>query len=121
MEKLPVSREPRLVESPKITAAEFDAKFDAGEDISEYIDWDTAVVVGPGELSPGHQSSMQAEAQQTASADGNLTATLYPFSVSLPAWAFDLLQQDAARKGISYEHWAQLILLQRIDKLRTSS
>ena len=26
----------------RISAAEFDAKFDAGEDVSDYMDWDSA-------------------------------------------------------------------------------
>ena len=30
---------------PKITTEEFDRKFDAGEDITEYLNWDTARVV----------------------------------------------------------------------------
>ena len=30
-----------------ITAAEFDAKFDAGEDIDEWVDWSTAQPLNP--------------------------------------------------------------------------
>ena len=104
-----------------ITATAFDRKVEAGEDMDDYLHWDGAVMVEPGELSPGQKLFMQADTQRIEPADGNSPAALYPFNVSLPAWAFELLQQDAARKGISYEHWAQLILLQRMDKLRTAS
>lgn len=32
-----------MSKTKKITAEEFDRKFDAGEDISEYLDWDNAI------------------------------------------------------------------------------
>lgn len=32
---------------PKITAAELDRRFDDGEDIDEFVDWDSAQIVHP--------------------------------------------------------------------------
>jgi hypothetical protein len=58
----------------RISAAEFDRKFDDGEDISEYIDWASASRPG---LEPTH------------------------VDVELPTWMVDGLDGEAQRLGIT--------------------
>ena len=106
-----------------INAEEFDAMFDAGEDVSAYIDWDKGVMVAPGELSPGQKLSIQryAEDEGTEHTDVPTSAEKYSLSVSLPPWAFNRLQSEAAHQGISQEKLAQLLIVQRLDKEKVLS
>ena len=53
----PEDRQLRSKPAP-ITAEEFDRRAEAGEDLDEYFDWENAVVVEPGELSPGQRNSL---------------------------------------------------------------
>lgn len=60
-----------------ISVEEFDARFDAGEDMSDYIDWDSAVVGGP--------------------VLGDVV------SIMFPAAFFDRIETEAARRGTSVQ------------------
>ena len=106
-----------------ITAEEFDAKFDAGEDISDYIDWDSGVMVMPGELSPGQKRSIEmlAEAENSQSGGNGTNEEPLLLHVTLPLWAYDQLTSAATRQEISQEDLAQLLIVQRLDKQKFSS
>ena len=103
-----------------ISAEEFDAMFDAGEDVSAYIDWDKGVMVEPGELSPGQKLSLQTFAVSGSIEMGGAEAAEMeqPLSIALPSWAFDQLQDEAERQGVSQEKLAQLLIIQRLDKAK---
>ncbi len=49
-----------------ISTEEFDRKAEAGEDIDAYIDWDSGVMVAPGEMPPGMKLSPEKEAAEKA-------------------------------------------------------
>ena len=106
-----------------ISAEEFDAMFDAGDDVSAYIDWDKGVMVAPGELSPGQKLSMQILAASGSAEAGSPQAVHeeQSLSISLPLWAFDQLQNEANRQGISQEKLAQILIVQRLDKAKVFS
>ena len=61
---------------PPITAEEFDRRFDAGEDISAYIDWDSTEMVEP-------------EVQR--------------IELELPEWVVASLDETAAKLGTTRE------------------
>jgi hypothetical protein len=46
---------------PRITTEAFDAKFDAGEDISEYLDLGSARLFNPGEARPFDRTKTAAD------------------------------------------------------------
>ena len=124
MNMIPESSDKRAAGRPvSITAEEFDAKFDAGEDISDYIDWDSGVMVMPGELSPGQKRSMEmlAEAENSPSGGNGTDEEPLLLRVTLPLWAYDQLKREATRQGISQEDLAQLLILQRLDQQKVSS
>ena len=106
-----------------ITAEEFDAKFDAGEDISDYIDWDSGVMVMPGELSPGQKRSIEMLAEAENPPPGENATNEEPplLHVTLPLWAYDQLKSEATRQGISQEDLAQRLIVQRLDQQKVSS
>ena len=61
---------------PPITAEEFDRRFDAGEDISQYVDWDSTEFIEP-------------EVQRT--------------ELDLPEWVVASLNEAAAKLGTTRE------------------
>ena len=124
MNMTPESSDKRAAERPlSITAEEFDAKFDAGEDISDYIDWDSGVMVMPGELSPGQKRSIEmlAEAKNLPSGEAATNEKPPLLHVTLPLWAYDQLKSEATRQGISQEDLAQRLIVQRLDQQKVSS
>lgn len=69
--------------SKKITAKEFDRRFDAGEDISDYVDWKAA-------RRPGR------EAQRV--------------NVDFPAWMVAAMDKEAARLGVSRQALIKFVM-----------
>lgn len=69
--------------SKKITAKEFDRRFEAGEDISDYVDWKAA-------KRPGR------EAQRV--------------NVDFPAWMVAAMDKEAARLGVSRQALIKFVM-----------
>ena len=74
-----------------ITAAELDEKFDNGEDISEYFDWDTAV---------------------------RPNLELQPVDLDLPVWAIHDLDAEAERQGVTRQALIQGWISERLEAVR---
>lgn len=74
-----------------ISAAELDAKFDAGEDISEYLDWENA-------RRPG------LEARRV--------------NVDFPDWMVCSLDREAARIGVPRQALIKFWIAERLSQLR---
>lgn len=91
----------------QISAEEFDARFDAGEDMSDYLDWENAVVVQPGEMSPAQKLSIIEEIienlQMTPGAQKHLSPRRKELSVSLSSLALAEVDCQAARRRMSRE------------------
>jgi hypothetical protein len=85
---------------PRITAAEFDAKFDAGEDITEYLDLSTARVFAPGEE--------------------RLDLTPTKVNVDFPRWMVDGLDNAADRVGVPRQSLIKMWLAERLEKTNRS-
>ncbi len=78
-----------------ITAAEFDAKFDAGEDISEYLDVENARVYRPGEE--------------------ELDLTPTKVNVDFPRWMVEGLDNAADRVGVPRQSLIKMWLAERLE------
>ncbi|MFM9979077.1 MAG: type II toxin-antitoxin system BrnA family antitoxin [Sphingomonadaceae bacterium] len=76
------------METPKISATEFDARFDAGEDMSDYIDWSSAQRPG---LDP------------------------QPVELECPEWMVARLDREAKRRGVSRQALIRMWLTDRLD------
>ncbi len=74
----------------RITAEEFDAKVDAGEDISEYLDWSTA------------RRPMQEP---------------HRVNVDFPKWVVFAMDQESARLGITRQSLIKMWIAERVDQL----
>ena len=74
----------------RITAAEFDAKFDAGEDIEEYLDNST----------PTHP-----------------TRELHRVNVDFPKWVVYAMDCEAVRLGVTRQSLIKLWIAERVDQL----
>lgn len=74
-----------------ITAAELDEKFDSGEDISEYLDWDNAT-------RPNQE--------------------LKPVDLDLPVWAIRDLDAEAKRQGLTRQALIQSWIAERLEAAR---
>ena len=72
-----------------ITASEFDEKFDAGEDISEYLDIDNA---------------KRPELEQKK------------VSVNLPSWMVDRLDHEAKKMGITRQSVIKVWIAEKLKK-----
>ena len=75
----------------KITAEEFDKKFDDGEDISEYIDW-----------SKGRRPNLEARR----------------VNVDFPTWVVEALDRDARRLGVTRQSVIKVWIAERLETLR---
>ena len=73
----------------KIAAEEFDKKFDAGEDISEYIDWASA--------------TRPNQAQKRVNVD-------------FPQWMIDRLDKEARRLGVPRQSIIKVWIAERLEK-----
>lgn len=71
-------------------ASEFDEKFDAGEDITEFLDLSKA-------SRPGH--------------------LLKRVNVDFPAWMIDALDQEASRLGVTRQSIIKVWLAERLESL----
>lgn len=69
-------------------AAEFDRKFDDGEDITEYLEWSTA-------HRPGHTSKR--------------------VNVDFPQWMVDSLDSEAKRLGVTRQSIIMFWLAERLE------
>ena len=74
----------------KITAEEFEAKFDAGEDISEYVDWSKAT---------------------------HPMRELHRVNVDFPKWVVFAMDRESARMGITRQSLIKLWIAERVDQL----
>ena len=107
---------------PPLTAEELEAKFDAGEDISEYVDWESGVWVKPGEPTPGQKRAMEMDAASLESVYSGANRTEGMFvQVALPAWAYDQLTIEAKQQGVSQEDLAQRFIVQQLEQEKVSS
>ena len=104
-----------------ITAEELDAKFDAGEDVSEYFDWENAVTLQPGEMSPGQKLSVVNGLLEDMLKDPKTVAHLSParksLSVSLSELALVKIGREAARDHVSREELVQSWIEQKLAEL----
>ena len=103
-------------QSPKrpisISTEEFDRKVEAGEDIDDYLDWENAVAVMPGEFSAETMLALQAQEDRGSLHEKGTDAAF--LQVSLPGWAREQLQSEAAQQGISWEELAQFLILRQL-------
>lgn len=83
----------------EITAEKFDAKFDAGEDVSEYVDWDSAVTSHSTEEFEQNMRNFERR----------------DVSVSLPGWLVDVLDAEAERRATSRRAVINDWLVERAD------
>ena len=107
---------------PPITAEELDAKFDAGEDVSEYFNWENAVVVPPGEMSPRQKLSVIDGMLEDLLRNPKMVAHLSPLrkklSVSLSALALAEIGREAAHGHVSREELVQSWIEQKLAELK---
>lgn len=82
-----------------ITAAEFDAKFDRGEDISEHLDLSSARTFAPGE-------------------DETLDLTPQKVNVDFPAWVVSRLDREADRLGVPRQSLIKVWIVERLEAAR---
>ncbi len=73
----------------KISSDAFDRKFDAGEDISEFIDWSKT-------RRPGRE--------------------IRRVNVDFPAWVVEALDREAARLGVTRQALVKLWIAERLDR-----
>ena len=81
----------------RITAAEFDAKFDAGEDITGFLDLGAARVYAPGEE--------------------RLDLTPTKVNVDFPRWMVESLDLAADRVGVPRQSLIKMWLAERLGKI----
>jgi hypothetical protein len=89
----------KTTKSPKtkpITAGEFDAKFGAGEDISEYLDISSAQAFGPGE-------------------NDALDLSPHKVNVDFPAWVVSALDREAGRLGVPRQSLIKVWIVERLE------
>lgn len=73
----------------KISAKEFDAKFEAGEDISEFVDW----------------SKMRRPGRETRRVN-----------VDFPGWVVEELDREARRLGVTRQALVKLWIAERLGR-----
>jgi len=73
----------------KISAKEFDAKFDAGDDISAFVDWSKT-------RRPGRETRR--------------------VNVDFPGWVVEALDREAERLGVTRQALVKLWIAERIDR-----
>jgi len=85
----------------RITAEQFDAKFDAGEDILEYLDLDAGRIFAPGEE--------------------RLDLTPTKVNVDFPRWMVDRLDTAADRVGVPRQSLIKMWLAECLGKANPPS
>ena len=73
----------------KISAKAFDAKFDAGEDISGFVDWSRA-------RRPGRE--------------------VHRVNVDFPSWVVEALDREAGRLGVTRQALIKMWIADRLEK-----
>jgi len=73
----------------QIRAEEFDRRFDSGEDMSEYLDWDSATHI-------------------------NLKPKVV--NVSFPAWMVNALDREAAKMGITRQSLIKVVVNEHLQE-----
>ncbi len=105
---------------PPLSAEEFDAKFDAGEDVSGYFDWDNAVMVEPSEMSPGQKLSltkmMLDDLLKSGDASPALPSEQERLSISLSPLMFLQIGQEAAYRQVSREKLVESWIEQKLEE-----
>ena len=105
---------------PPISAEELDAKFDAGEDVSGYFDWDKAVMVEPGELSPGQKLSMTKMMLDDLLKSGDLASSAPSdqehMNISISPLVFMRIGEEALRRHVSREKLVQSWIEQKLEE-----
>jgi hypothetical protein len=76
-----------------ISAEEFDRRFDDGEDISEYVEWDKIE-------RPGLKQRR--------------------VNVDFPSWVVDRLDREASRLGVSRQAVIKVWVAERLDRLNAA-
>ena len=125
----PETRQPRSKLIP-ITAEEFDRRAEAGEDLDEYIDWESVVSVEPGELTPGQKDSLLAMFSELSPADKIMMTQVmldavagadFHLNVSIPASLHFELARLAAQRQMSREALVQSWIVQRLEEQRVTA
>jgi len=83
----------------KISAEEFDRKFDAGEDILPYIDLSS---------------------RMTKSEFEEKLLSIKKVNVDLPSWAIASLDKEAKRMGVTRQSIIKMWLIQKLDDIQLS-
>lgn len=97
MKAIKIKKSPESRRQPKpITAEEFDAKFDAGEDISEYLDFENVRVFAPGE-------------------NDALDLAPQKVNVDFPSWVVSALDREASRIGIARQALIKTWIVERLE------
>ena len=78
----------------KITAQEFDEKFDRGEDITPYLDWSKA-------YRPGLEQRR--------------------VNVDFPVWMIESLDREASRIGVPRQSLIKMLIARHLDELSAST
>lgn len=73
----------------KISAKAFDAKFDAGEDISEFVDWSRS-------RRPGRE--------------------VRRVNVDFPGWVVEALDREAEHRGVTRQALVKMWIAERLEK-----
>ncbi len=76
----------------QITTAEFDEKFDNGDDISDYIDWDS--VTRPGQ---------------------SIAVPCKPVNIDMPVWMINRLDSEAKRLNIPIDSVIKTWIAERLQ------
>ena len=90
-----MSKKTKKVE--RISTEEFDAKFDAGEDISEHLDFANSRVLAAGE-------------------DGALSARPQKVNVDFPQWVVGALDRAAEHRGVPRQSLIKMWLVERLER-----
>ena len=110
---------------PPITAEEFDRRAEAGEDLDEYFDWENAVTVAPGEMSPGQIASIVAmfnglpQAQQLLLMQTMLDSFAglkTSLNISIPFPLLWQMTREATSRHLSLEAFVQSLLAQHFGQ-----
>ena len=113
-----------------VSAEEFDALFDAGEDVSAYVQWDKGVMVAPGELSPGQKESLLAVLGELSSNDkvvmiqamlDAVAGTELNLNVPIPAALHIELVREALKRQTTREALVQSWIVQRLEGQRVAA
>lgn len=87
----------KLKNSRTLTTKQFDAAFDAGDDITEHLDFAKARVLAPGE-------------------DGALSLKPQKVNVDFPEWVVGALDREADRLGVPRQSLIKVWIVERLER-----